>query len=474
LLSTTDHSRDRGQILVLFAMSITVLLIVAALAFDVGMMLVERRDQQDAADAAALAGARYLTDAGRAEAVASAMAATNGFADDAATDVTVYIPPEHGVYRHMPGFIEVQIAASRPSIFGGIIGKASWPVGTYAVAANQKGLTFEFGMLALNETACKAIHVSGDGLVHVKSSIQSNSSGSDCLPGQPYGLSRTGGGTITVDATDGVCRTVGAIQDQGNGDMTCDPVDYSFALPDPLEGLPAVPKPLLAAPIERVAHSYDIPNYCPGSTDTGRQPSEDNPQTCVIGLGQAGDKQWILSPGLYPGGLDVKGNSTIYLLPGIYWIGGGGLQVAGDSDVYSVASALDLTTGKGGVLIYNSQLLPEAAAGPVSLGGSGANVDLQPLDPATGSAEAIYKDILLFQDRTVTTTVTLNGSASVANVRGIVYVPEGEVKLNGNGGTLTVDQVIADTFLADGNGGTIHVLEDRAVDVIISGVGLVE
>ena len=34
----------------------------AALAFDVGMMLVERRDQQNAADAAALAGARFVLD----------------------------------------------------------------------------------------------------------------------------------------------------------------------------------------------------------------------------------------------------------------------------------------------------------------------------------------------------------------------------------------------------------------------------
>ena len=36
------------------------LFVVAALAFDVGMTLLERRDQQDAADAAALAGARYV------------------------------------------------------------------------------------------------------------------------------------------------------------------------------------------------------------------------------------------------------------------------------------------------------------------------------------------------------------------------------------------------------------------------------
>lgn len=474
MLSTTDHSHDRGQILVLFAMSITVLLIVAALAFDVGLMLVERRDQQNAADAAALAGARYiLSDPARAAAEAYATAAKNGYTDGPSTNVTVYIPPEHGQYRRWaPGYIEVQIGASRPSVFGGIIGQAAWPVGAFAVAANNQGMTFSFGMLALNETACKAIHVSGDGLVYARANIQSNSSGSDC-PEPPYGLSRTGGGTITIDAEDAVCRTVGAIQDQGNGDMNCDPVDYSFALPDPLEDLPAVPKPPLADPIARVGHTYDIPDYCPGSTQANRAPSESNPRPCVIGLGQAADKAWILSPGLYPGGLDVKGNSTIYLLKGIYWIGGGGFTVSGDSDIYSVASAEDLAPDAGGVLIYNSQL-PNAAAGPVSLGGGGANVNLWPLNPESGSPNAIYKDIVLFQDRAVTTTVTLNGSAAVAKVLGIIYVPEGEVKLNGNGGTLTVDQVIADTFLADGNGGTIRVMRDRGVDVIISGVGLVE
>ena len=44
----------------LFAGALAVLLIIAALAFDVGLMVLERRDQQNAADAAALAGARYV------------------------------------------------------------------------------------------------------------------------------------------------------------------------------------------------------------------------------------------------------------------------------------------------------------------------------------------------------------------------------------------------------------------------------
>ncbi len=51
------HRSERGQVLVLFAGGIVALLLVAALAFDVGMMLLERRDEQNAADAAALAAA---------------------------------------------------------------------------------------------------------------------------------------------------------------------------------------------------------------------------------------------------------------------------------------------------------------------------------------------------------------------------------------------------------------------------------
>src|SRR3990172_7549626 len=67
LSSTTDRSSmtdrsgsQRGQVLVLFAGGLITLLLFAALAFDGGMVLAEHRDQQDAADAAALAGARYM------------------------------------------------------------------------------------------------------------------------------------------------------------------------------------------------------------------------------------------------------------------------------------------------------------------------------------------------------------------------------------------------------------------------------
>jgi putative Flp pilus-assembly TadE/G-like protein len=477
---------------VLFAGSLVVLFLVAAMAFDIGMMMVERRDEQNAADAAALAGARYVltspnysgTCTGAAGNVAAnaacEVALANDFNDaDAREDVFIHIPANQGEFKGFPGFVQVDIKTRRDAIFGGIMGQSQWPVSVVAVAADQPGVTYTFGMLALNETACKAIHISGSGTVNAAANVQSNSSGADCGT-PPYGLSRTGTGVLNVTAPDATCRAVGDIQSQGSGSMNCAPAPFSFALPDPLADLPAPVKPALAASMQEVvgtnvvAAPANIPLSCPG--DTVQPPSETMPLTCVLGqgAGQAGRK-WILSPGLYPAGLTLKGGVTAYLLPGIYWIGGGGFQTSNNASVISVTSctsgASPVCSGTGNVLIYNSKL-PASASGPITLGGGGATLSLHPYAYPFGGTTI---NLVIFQDRTVSDTVTLNGSTSTAtDVRGIVYAPSAQVKVNGSASTFTMDQVIADTFLINGNGGTVNVLRETGVDVQIAAVGLVQ
>jgi hypothetical protein len=484
LLSTIrrpfPRSAEDGQVLVLFAGGLIALLVIAALAFDAGMMLVERRDEQNAADAAALAGARYvLTDPVAAESAAREIAQVNGF-DDADSDenVYVYMPPIHGAYAGYDGFIEVQIEATRPSIFGGIIGKAAWPVGAYAVATNKQNLSFPFSMLALNETACKAIQVSGTGVIEAHANIQSNSDGTDCT-GDPVSFSRTGGSTINVYADDATCRAVGDIQDQGSGSMTCTTTEGSFALPDPLRNLPAPTMPALAPPMlyADTGTAPANPKNCPGGTPA---PSAVSPVTCKLApTGAYSGLAWILYPGLYPGGLEITADTTAYLMPGIYWIGGGGVRVATGGSIVTIATEADadpdvsLATWGGGIMIYNSQL-PASAGGPIVLDGSAATMKLKAFHVPAGDPDEIYNNIVIFQDRTLTTTVTLNGSSSTTEVEGLIYVPSGQVKLNGNGGTLIVDQIIADTFLIDGGGGTIELLRRTGLDAIIIAAGLVE
>ncbi|HEV7200834.1 MAG TPA: pilus assembly protein TadG-related protein, partial [Candidatus Limnocylindria bacterium] len=70
-------SAERGQVLVIVALTITLLLAFAGLAIDVGRQVAEQRHIQTAADAAALAGCRALI-AGDSDASAAAQARAIG------------------------------------------------------------------------------------------------------------------------------------------------------------------------------------------------------------------------------------------------------------------------------------------------------------------------------------------------------------------------------------------------------------
>jgi Putative Flp pilus-assembly TadE/G-like len=515
----SQGSKEGGQVLVLFAGGVLALLIVAALAFDVGMMLLERRDQQNAADAASLAGARYVTGSANFNGVcpdvgitgnqavdaACAIVRQNGFdhAADAAELVHVYIPAQHGRYASFPNFVEVEIDADRPSIFAGVIGQGSWAVGVFAVATDDQEVHMPFSMLALNMTECKAIKVSGSGVVEANGNIQSNSNGTDPVDCGGIGLSRTGGGTINITAPDATCRSAGDIQDQGSGTMTCVQAPDSFAIPDPLGDLDPPARPPLAAAMQPVGHSLPVPPYCPGSI--AKPPTETTAQrTCDPGdraPGQApGDyvgKAWILSPGLYPNGIHSTKDVILYMLPGVYWIAGGGFQVTGGTSVISIKDVADANVNPAaatysgndcemdpttpateacGVLIYNSEdTTVPFASGPISLGGNGGRLLISWLDVPPTDPYYSYYTMSIFQDRNVTETVTFNGSSAVASeVGGIVYVPSGALIINGSASTFTLDQVIADTFTVNGNGGTIKILKRVGVEGLLQAAGLVD
>ena len=255
--------------------------------------------------------------------------------------VNVYIPAVHGRYVGLPGFIEVQIEATRPSIFGGIIGKAAWPVGAFAVATNSQNLTFPFSMLALDPTECKAIAVSGGGVVEAYANIQSNSSGADCTgdpdrvqpdrwrhdrrpspqtrPAASWVSSRIRASGPPIDVHDRpelVRPARPAAQPAGAGQAAARAADglrgdrYASARhPEELPGRDPAPRTKRHRPSAR-----------------SRRPA--GRRTCP----------WILYPGLYPGGLEVTQGRTVYLMPGIYWIGGGGLDIGGGGSIVTIAT----------------------------------------------------------------------------------------------------------------------------------------
>jgi hypothetical protein len=484
LSSTTD--RQRGQALAVFALSLTAVLLAAALAFDAGDMLLERRGEQNAADAAAMAGARYiLASDSQSITAATAIATLNGYTNgvDAQT-VQVNIPPTEGQWTGFRNAIEVRVGNARPSIFGGVMGVMNWPVSARAVAAQFDGVGGPWAFMALHETACDAVKVTGNGDITAFGSIQVNS---DC-PGSA--LKRQGPGSITVNTDGAACNVHGGIQDGGgSGVLDCVQVEGAPIIPDPLADLPDPAMPGLPPPIVQVAGPpMAVPGDCPGSATPATLAS---PGTCQFQSSYAGT-EWRLYPGLYPGGIKLQGG-TFYLEPGIYWLGGGGLEITGNgTHTFSVETNGTATAPlpsqmdggnddvelPGGVLFFNTEI-PNAAIGNVRLNGADANIYLAPLDALDGTPESLYNGLVLYQDRDYPIDgddITINGSDSGGMaVRGTIYAPTGDVKVNGNDGQLTLDQVIASTFVVNGSPGSqILALDSEDYVLLFYGAGLVE
>jgi Flp pilus assembly protein TadG len=128
----SSRSRERGQVLVVFALAVVVLLAFGGLALDGGSAFAQRRAEQTAADLAALAGANdYLVSGNHDQAVARArtVAASNGYihgSDDTTVDVT--LDTTNGIE------VTVSITALHQNTIVGLVGMPTWTV-TVAAAA---------------------------------------------------------------------------------------------------------------------------------------------------------------------------------------------------------------------------------------------------------------------------------------------------------------------------------------------------
>jgi Tfp pilus assembly protein PilX len=124
--------RASGQVLVVFALSLLTLVGLTGLAVDAGGTFAQRRDQQTAADLAALAAANdYLINGNETLAIDRARAVTsqNGFVHAAGgVDVAVAIDTSNGVE------VSVGIDAPHSNTFLGVIGMPTWAVSTSAAS----------------------------------------------------------------------------------------------------------------------------------------------------------------------------------------------------------------------------------------------------------------------------------------------------------------------------------------------------
>jgi len=129
-----DPQRERGQVLFVFALVLVAIVAMTGLVLDGGSTFVQRRDMQNVADAASMAGAYdYTTNASITSAIAAAqkVASDNGFTNGSGgVNVSVSVAPGTA------GAWNVVVGVDKPhrNSFSGIVGLASWGVSTTATA----------------------------------------------------------------------------------------------------------------------------------------------------------------------------------------------------------------------------------------------------------------------------------------------------------------------------------------------------
>jgi len=127
------RDRESGQVLVLVAGGMVVLILIVGLVLDGGSAFGQRRGQQRGADLAALAGANDLllnNSVSSAEAVALDVARDNGF--DAATMAVSAHAEAYG--QGHAGSVTVEITRPHPNSFSSLVGMNSWDVSVSATA----------------------------------------------------------------------------------------------------------------------------------------------------------------------------------------------------------------------------------------------------------------------------------------------------------------------------------------------------
>jgi Flp pilus assembly protein TadG len=381
-LRRRKNDRRTGIVALLVALMLTVLLGVVALAADGGLLLVDRRNAQAAADTAALSAAadlfsNWTTNAahgfdngGTAKSCALAVASANGYNNDGTTSiVTVNVPG--GTYSGGPkagqtipaGYVEVIVQYNRTRIFSSIFGSTPLSVQARSVARAQ--WIFAPPVVVLDRSADGALLLGGNGVVSV-----------------PYG-------PVFDNSSSGI-----ALQVSAAGSMLA-------------------PQYNVTGNATPGFNYYPNPNYpASGYLRTGTNPIADplayipavNASSLPIQTVPAPvNKVYTLSPGRYVGGLKFTGNEDVIMQPGIYYMDGGGFTFAGPGSL----------TGNT-VMIYNGGTNP----GSVTIQGNGA-VTLGPLPESF----ALAQGLTIFQDRSSTNTVTIKhlGSQNEYYITGAIY-----------------------------------------------------
>jgi hypothetical protein len=460
LSAIRDPRHGRGQVLVIFAGGLIAVLAIAALVIDLGFVFVARRQEQNIADPAAIAAARFIRAAGGTYSdmvsAACAVAHQNGLFggplstapctaanDPQGTSMAVNYPPSSaaGTFQGRAGFVEVVLSRSQGTFLAGVVGIRSIQVTSSAVAAFSNGDSNSSSLIALDPSgACATGHIHGTGTINIHR-----------LPGV------TSGGYVQVNSScsngpaDSACSpSSGALKIDSNASSFTAPTTYVVgscqATSGSINGGLVEGAPVTGDPLSEL-QAPDPNDYPAGRCSATDPPLTPGASGCRF---NGGGGTVSLQPGVYYGGWAIGNNVTLQLAPGLYIMAGGGVSLNAGGSITSVQ-------GAGGapapVMFFNTDD-PSTHRGQAPMDFTATStLNLRPI------ASGPYRNILIWNDgngSNPTAGITLGGQ-TVLNIAGTIYSPKGLVTLEGGSGAgsptnSAAIQIIAWQWNIGGNG----------------------
>ena len=401
-MTSKNSSRARrnqaGQALVMAAMGLTLFILAAGLAIDMGYLRYQKRLQQSAADSAAIAGAAEIPFSGCSTGScpgATTDSASNGFTDG--TDnvtVTVYSPPNDGPHAGLAGYVEVLVTKIQPTFFVKIAGVNSATVTARAVA-----------YLSGNFQNCMYALGTGNGGITNNGDVSAPS----CGIISNHNVRTTGGGSITA-------REIGAVGTASGNNH-----------PTPKTGIVPAADPL----------SFLQPRA------TG---------ACLAGgAGDVGTTPATLNPGNYCGGISITGTQNVTLNSGIYTITGGGLTFNGTGTVRGTGVTLYIGASGGTVTLHAGQTVNLSA--PTSGADAGILFYQNPGNTSTatinGTSGSQFEGAFYFPSADLTIAATGNTAAYTIAVAKSLTLGPSSLNFPSNFASLSNGSPIKNAVLAE-------------------------
>ncbi len=401
-----------AAVLPIVALLMPVLLGMTALGIDTGYWVMNQRNLQTAADAAAMAAAFEIANGAEenAEFAATKEAMQNGYDPEDGDVLTLTVSEDENGDQGVAVQIEYTDTAMFSRYFIDELGSV---VTAGAVASSSGG---NFCMLTLDEEADNALSASGSVTINAENCGLASNSTSD------ESISFNGSVEVNVDnvQTRGDYDLVGSAELNANSIKT-----GSGRLADPYEDL-------------------EVPPFSSCSSNDIKKNS----------LSISGSTDVTLSPGTYCGGIQISGSGNITFEPGVYILDGGDFDVSGSGAMYGDGVSFILTNGGNGDY------------GNIDITGS------KTLNFSAPNAGEDMAGVLFYQDRD---TPAGNGASNQNKITGsseifldgVVYTPSREIKIGGSTGVDSpCTRIIASTISLSGSPAIGNNCDDSAAEDI--------